>query len=1021
MQRILGKQGDRWPYAASSTGPYRGLLVRKYPCWDAQGPAREVFMTDIAGKIKDCLEKCLPESNSFVGFSLFMVGKTPEKTKPYVMIVSDDKSRRKEAFHIVKSRNVVSQYPGFELGHCSLAAEFEDLRQLGDYPGDSREMPRNLMTDQVMAELLSSEACTEQNPNWSEPNLIHFHTPAGGQLGSATSGGIFSHRGQVYLLTVAHALFQSLGPDTEVKSSEQSSSSGDDSDYEMTGLDDWDDSEDGNEGTITSMTSPGSRTPSEQSDNEDSQLGRCDSHRSSEVSLQLGHVNRSFVLSPPITEFESTPVATPESCERIGPVVSLDHELDLILVKVQTPMSGSIQSLKSILDDVESTSSISKAAVVENSLSDSSVIVKTTHHTNISGRRSTTSYTRLPNTEEFQMLHSVRLNTPLHAGDSGSWVFSKASGKLIGFVVAGSPKTGLCLVTPAQIALASMLRLLQKGQPVPKPSDPIYIPPKQPISSGISSGISLAKWASPGIPSAHTAEDDDAATVASSRRPPSVFSSRFTYASTASVDSFSVQETSFVGDHLPPYPNAEGDFLKEHNTQLRRELERAWEIIHEKDERLSKYFEDHPESTSDSESPHRASPQAPGIESLSAQTWTPEDQEIAKEKLDQLRRRVMALKNELDTKDEQLRRAENLWKTQVNNNQDLVQENRALKSQLQAMRSVEQDALYRRSVSSVVPTANVSSRRGRPASYYGQSKSAIVSDPQDARYRMPPPPMITTATTSSSSRGRPVSYYGQSKSTIVSDPRDIPPGSPPFPHPDTIASSNNFTVAPDTSWVTRAKKSNQRPTSYYGQSTAATPTYAPTASNPYAKRPGRPSSLPESALQKIEIRRSSRDTPAFISDSGDGAITIRADETATVEIDGVKLQLKGGEITIQIQDEMMRSPWPHPAPPTTPMPYAIPLSPPQSSSPPPDRREPLAIDLTGERPRSSVEISESSRSSRPAARRRSSVAPKTRDKRTSFTFEANRQLHDLREEGVEDPAYSYEHSTRQESPKIFPP
>ncbi|KAI8954794.1 hypothetical protein F4801DRAFT_450329 [Xylaria longipes] len=55
-----------------------------------------------------------------------MVGKLPEKTKPTIMVVSDDKPRRKAAFQIVKSKNILTTYPGFELGHCSVAAEFED-------------------------------------------------------------------------------------------------------------------------------------------------------------------------------------------------------------------------------------------------------------------------------------------------------------------------------------------------------------------------------------------------------------------------------------------------------------------------------------------------------------------------------------------------------------------------------------------------------------------------------------------------------------------------------------------------------------------------------------------------------------------------------------------------------------------------------------------------------------------------------------------------------------------------------
>ncbi|KAI0548510.1 hypothetical protein F4679DRAFT_320578 [Xylaria curta] len=136
MQIFTRTSTDLWPYAASSTGPYRGLLAQKYPCWDAHGPAREAFLTEIEGKIKCCLEQCLPESNSFIGYTLLMVGKSPNKTKRYIMMVSDDKQRRKAAFKLIKAQKFTAEHPGFELGHCSVVAEFEDLQQLG---GDVRD------------------------------------------------------------------------------------------------------------------------------------------------------------------------------------------------------------------------------------------------------------------------------------------------------------------------------------------------------------------------------------------------------------------------------------------------------------------------------------------------------------------------------------------------------------------------------------------------------------------------------------------------------------------------------------------------------------------------------------------------------------------------------------------------------------------------------------------------------------------------------------------------------------------
>ncbi|CAJ2510875.1 Uu.00g065000.m01.CDS01 [Anthostomella pinea] len=104
------------------------------------------------------------------------------------------------------------------------------------------------------------------------------------------------------------------------------------------------------------------------------------------------------------------------------------------------------------------------AFMIEDDLSDTSIMVKTTHQPAILGRRSQTPiYTGLPGTKSFQLLYSARLHTPLRAGDCGSWAYSVKSEKLVGFVVAASPKTGLRLVSPAGPALEQMASLFGRA------------------------------------------------------------------------------------------------------------------------------------------------------------------------------------------------------------------------------------------------------------------------------------------------------------------------------------------------------------------------------------------------------------------------------------------------------------------------------------------------------------------------------------------------------------------------------
>ncbi|KAI0486318.1 hypothetical protein F4859DRAFT_528102 [Xylaria cf. heliscus] len=460
-------RSQTYPYADSSTGPFRGLLVRKYPCWDAQGLARDTFTTEIAGKIKTCLEQCLPESNSFVGFSLFMVGKSPEKTKPTVMIVSDDKSRRKAAFQMVKSKNILTMYPGFELGHCSVAAEFEDLRQLGsnasfpkpdaeyiDLYEDVKYLDDEFEPGTEVRSLLSAEVCALEYPSWKEPTRIHFHTSSNSHSHNtaiATCGGLFQLGSEFYALAMAHAIYPIRHAITSSEPQNDSSSQSDS--FEITGTADWDEDDEENAKTLTTITSHGSKTSSENSGSEESPLKPYDSHLSSGISVRthrasIVHEEDCTMESYEDEDEEETEIF--DMCERIGSVVSVDEALDIAVIQLapNRPTAGSFYGH-------------SLTELADSDPTNTSVIIKTTHRPEIRGERSMTPfYTRLPGKSIFVELYSVQLCAPVRHGDSGSWAFND-KGELVGFVIAGNPKTGSCLLLPSRSALFSMWSLLQ--------------------------------------------------------------------------------------------------------------------------------------------------------------------------------------------------------------------------------------------------------------------------------------------------------------------------------------------------------------------------------------------------------------------------------------------------------------------------------------------------------------------------------------------------------------------------------
>ncbi|KAK8044408.1 hypothetical protein PG993_004432 [Apiospora rasikravindrae] len=424
MQRLRRSETGKWPYAADSTGPYRGLLKQKYPCWVATGPARDRFTTEISDQLIFLLRNSLQESSSFMTLTLFMVGKVPQKTNPTIMVVSDDKARRKEAFEKIKASRILADYPGFELGHCEVAAEHEDLRQLGTggSPGihiSSDEQPESLL------------ACAD---TFGIPNSCFDGLPRPPSL-----------------------------PDD--RAFDKSGSESDD--CEITGLDGWD--SDTDDEMLSSVTSHGSITSSSAgSDNEERLLGRKTSHQSPPSITTVPE--EAFEQVPGTFEPSSAKgkgTAVHSLCVTLGPVMFLDAELDLVLIRVPIKSPEHEESLKRIpnVKPLNPHRYRDEDFWDREGAAGSSVTVLTASKGPISGKQSSMPfYTRLPGAHDFQMLHAFHLDIPLGAGDSGSWVVGGNDQELIGFVVAGSPKTGLCLVCPAKEAIRTFVyRLYQRS------------------------------------------------------------------------------------------------------------------------------------------------------------------------------------------------------------------------------------------------------------------------------------------------------------------------------------------------------------------------------------------------------------------------------------------------------------------------------------------------------------------------------------------------------------------------------
>ncbi|KAK7932246.1 hypothetical protein PG985_002958 [Apiospora marii] len=393
------------------------------------------------------------------------------------MVVSDDKPRRKEAFEKIKGSKILTNYPGYELGHCEVAAEHEDLHQLGNGNSilrDVLEIPTKDVTTAQPPIACVDIATSALYRVLSKPTSLYFRDGLDRyglerKTCSVTSSGLFTRNKSYFIITAAHVLRSPQSPGLPGDGTIDESG-GESDDFEITGIGDWD--SDNEDETFTSTTSLGSRTSSSAgSDNEERLIGHKPLRQSSPSVPTVPEENTERT---PGTHWQSSAeeraILGYDSYVNLGPVVSINDELDLALVRLLTEnleIEGRPE-ISSATKTLHPQGFCSEGFWEQGWSTGSPITVLTASKGPIPGKQSSMPfYTRLPGAHDFHLFHSFHLETPLSAGDSGSWVVGGPEQELIGFVVAGSPKTGVCLVCLAKRAIESFDSLLYERE---KPS-----------------------------------------------------------------------------------------------------------------------------------------------------------------------------------------------------------------------------------------------------------------------------------------------------------------------------------------------------------------------------------------------------------------------------------------------------------------------------------------------------------------------------------------------------------------------
>ncbi len=232
--------------------------------YEAIGRVRQVFV-GLSKEVVKCLNdnnNKLQDSGSFVELSLFMIGKSTDRTKPMVMLVSDGSNVRREAFRMIKNRDIMKSYPGFGLGHMDLKAEYENLRPLGDsgIPATIQTRPRSPPTaspsSQHASEIVITVASTAHSPRLG----IVLRDTSSAKCRRATAGGLVSYDGRLMVTSVSHIFDGGSTMPAETLEAQALHGINDTTDpleCEVTDISDFEDDQDEDQADVTSRGSMG--------------------------------------------------------------------------------------------------------------------------------------------------------------------------------------------------------------------------------------------------------------------------------------------------------------------------------------------------------------------------------------------------------------------------------------------------------------------------------------------------------------------------------------------------------------------------------------------------------------------------------------------------------------------------------------------------------------------------------------------------------------------------------------------
>ncbi|CAI7585931.1 unnamed protein product [Penicillium glandicola] len=448
---LFQKPKPRWPDPERSIGKLRGMKKGKFNCWEAEGPAKDIF-EQVKPSITELLESaCVPvPSSSFVMFDIFMIGETRETALPHIMFSCKRRESRKIALDAMKKSNILDQCPpGIHLGDWDYPPHIKNLQFLAS---TSRCKAPGMYTSQESQ--LIPYSCDNEFTSIPDPNILRMdqalqlvlpNSSTGPEyFRTATIGSIIALSGKRFYLAPAHVYYPRR--DISLEKEAEVSSVTEDSECEFGGFDE--EGEDLSDVHEVEFMRQYSLTP-ESSDRQDNQHldedGSTSEAESDCFTSAPGVERQSYTTFaaddsayhvPNNVENHPSP---PSPCPEDAFTFLKSNDLDYCLIAVHES-EHHLSGLPVL--------SLENTAILRSGLTDVTAITGSGNLL-IGVLSSRLSCIRLPNATRYINVLSVQFEESLQPGDSGSIVRDSSTGMIYGHIVAGDTSSQTAIIIPA--------------------------------------------------------------------------------------------------------------------------------------------------------------------------------------------------------------------------------------------------------------------------------------------------------------------------------------------------------------------------------------------------------------------------------------------------------------------------------------------------------------------------------------------------------------------------------------------